>query len=68
LGRSLAVCARLAERLDRFELGEMTSIRTFQFISKPREGDNRPPMKKVKMVIKIRRTEKYYELVDVDNL
>jgi len=33
LGRSVSICARLAERLDRFELGKMVSIQTETFLS-----------------------------------
>jgi len=67
LGNSLSVCARLAERLDRFKLGKMVSIRTFTYVNKEETEDSRrPSMKKVKMIVKVKRTSEYYDLVDVD--
>ena len=67
LGRAISKCALLGEKLERFGLGNMTSINTFEFISEPREGDKRPPFKKVKMVIKIERASDFHEKVDVDS-
>ena len=67
LGQAVSKCALLGEKLQRFGLGEMTSIQTFEFTSEPREGDNRPPFKKVKMIIKIQRTEDFESKVDIDS-
>ncbi len=77
LGEAISVCARLGERLQRFELGTLTSIRTFSFLPEPREGDEQrtrndgtpfEPRKKVKMVIKVKRSSKFFELVDTTKL
>jgi len=42
-------------------MADMTSIKTFSFVHEKKEGDDRPPLKKVKMVIKVRRNKKFYE-------
>jgi DNA-binding protein len=55
LGMAISKCVILAEKIERFGLGKMTSIRTFEFQTERREGDRRPPMKKVKMIIIVKR-------------
>ena len=57
LGMAISKCAILGEKLERFKLGKMTNIKTFEFETEPREGDeyqNRRG-KKVKMIITIKR-------------
>ena len=46
----------------------MTSIETFPFTSEQKQGDDRPPQKKVKMVIKVKRHAKFFDNVDTDDI
>ncbi len=48
----------------------MTNIATSEFVFEPREGDDRsrPPQKKVKMIITIKRDPDFFTKVDTDAL
>jgi len=65
LGQATGMCARLGESLQREGLANITTIATSTFVPKnTRKGPRRS--KKIKMIVKVHRAEKFDEIVGDD--
>ena len=69
LGQAISNCVEAAATIERFELAKITNIRSFTYESEEGEDNQRGRGgKKVKMIITIARSAKFFDLVDRENL
>ena len=63
LGEAISVSVRVSENLERFGYASIIKVETFSFVPETTNNSEENPKKKIKMVIKMKRSEGFFQKV-----